>query len=295
MNKHLEQSNQVLEQSQIDFFHQNGFLVLQNAISADDLRRLNKELEQWIVESAEFTDSYGKQRDGRPRMSLEVGHCKEFPALRRIASPIELSDTYLSFMRDNPALDAVAQLLGPNIKFNNSKINLKHPGSKTAVKFHQDFSFEAHTNDSLIAVLYFLNEVTLDNGPLQVVPGSHKGQIYSLWQDGVFTGAVNDDVESRNVKHAVPCVGSAGTACLMHTRLLHGSAPNLSDSPRNLYILTYTAEDSYPLQPNHIPSQYEGELVRGVRTNQVRCSQYDMELPAHPTGASFFEQQAAKE
>jgi len=295
MAENLNRSNQVLEQSQVDFFHQHGYLVLQNAIPADELARLNNDLEQWIVESAAYTESYGKQRDGRPRMSLETGHSKESPALRRIASPIELSDTYLSFMRDNSALDAVAQLLGPNIKFNNSKINLKHPGSKTAVKFHQDFSFEAHTNDSLIAVLYFLNEVTLENGPLQVVPGSHKGKIYSLWQDGVFTGAVSEEIENSNAEHAIPCIGSAGSACLMHTRLLHGSGPNLSNKPRNLYILTYTAEDSYPLQPNHIPSQFEGALVRGVRTNQVRCTQYNMELPAHPTGASFFEQQAAKE
>jgi len=292
MATHPNQSNAVLEQSQIDFFHRHGYLVLQNAIPADVLARLNDELEQWVAESAAHTESYGEQRDGRPRMSLEAGHSEESPALRRVASPIELSATYLSFMRDNTGLDAVAQLLGPNIKFNNSKINLKHPGSKTAVKFHQDFSFEAHTNDSLIAVLYFLNDVTLENGPLQVVPGSHKGKIYSLWQDGVFTGAVDDEVESQNAAHALPCIG---TACLMHTRLLHGSAPNLSNDPRNLYILTYTAEDSYPLQPNHIPSQYEGALVRGVHTNQVRCSQYDMALPAHPAGASFFEQQAAKE
>jgi len=271
MATHPNQSNAVLEQSQIDFFHRHGYLVLQNAIPADVLARLNDELEQWVAESAAHTESYGEQRDGRPRMSLEAGHSEESPALRRVASPIELSATYLSFMRDNTGLD------------------------ETAVKFHQDFSFEAHTNDSLIAVLYFLNDVTLENGPLQVVPGSHKGKIYSLWQDGVFTGAVDDEVESQNAAHALPCIGSAGTACLMHTRLLHGSAPNLSNDPRNLYILTYTAEDSYPLQPNHIPSQYEGALVRGVHTNQVRCSQYDMALPAHPAGASFFEQQAAKE
>ncbi|MBX2869878.1 MAG: phytanoyl-CoA dioxygenase family protein [Acidiferrobacterales bacterium] len=285
-------SNQVLEPNQIDFFHQHGYVMLENAIPTRYLGQLNHDLDEWVRQSADYVGAYGEQLDGRPRFSLELEHSREKPALRRVASPVELSNCYLEFMRDNPGLDAVAQLIGPNVKFNNSKINLKHPGSKTAVKFHQDFSFEPHTNDSLVAVLYFLNEVTPENGPLQVVPGSHKGNLYDLWQDGVFTGAVNDEIEEKAAAESIPCTGAAASACLMHTRLLHGSAPNLSSAPRNLCILTYTAEDAYPLQPNHIPSRYEGELVRGRRTNQVRCSDYDMVLPAHPTGASFFEQQA---
>ncbi len=288
----VKHSNQVLEQAEVEFFHQNGYVMLENAISQSTLEKLNLELAEWVKQSANYTDAYGEQLDGRPRFSLEPGHTRDNPALRRIASPVELSDCYLDFMRDNAGLDAVAQLIGPNVKFNNSKINLKHPGSKTAVKFHQDFSFEPHTNDSLIAVLYFLDEVTPENGPLQVVPGSHKGDFYDLWQNGVFSGAVDEDIELEANANSVPCTGKAGSACLMHTRLLHGSAPNFSSRPRNLYILTYTAEDSYPLQPNHIPSRYDGELVRGERTNQVRCSDYDMALPAHPKGASFFEQQA---
>lgn len=47
----------------------------------------------------------------------------------------------------------------------------------------------------------------------------------------------------------------------MHSRLLHGSAPNLSDSPRSLYICEYCAEDAYPLQKNHIPSIYVYDAV----------------------------------
>ena len=78
----------------------------------------------------------------------------------------------------------------------------------------------------------------------------------------------------------------------MNTRLLHGSAPNLSSKPRTLYIVEYCSEDAYPLQENHIPSIFEGEIVRGKATNKIRCSDYEMDFPEFPTGASFFEQQA---
>jgi len=58
-----------------------------------------------------------------------------------------------------------------------------------------------------------------------------------------------------------------------------------------LFICAYSSEDSYPLQVNHVPSRFTGELVRGEPTNRVRCSSYEMKFPEVPTGASFFEQQ----
>ena len=214
------------------------------------------------------------------------------PALRRIASPVEISDIYLDVMRNNRALDALTEIFSPNIKFENAKINSKQPGAATQVKLHQDFLFEAHTNDDMMTVLFFIDNVTEENGPLEVVPGTHKGPLYEHWHDGVFTGTVSDDVTEKMRPHLVPCYGPAGSACLMHTRLLHGSAPNISDKPRTLFICEYTAEDCYPLHSNHIPSEYMYEVVRGHATGRVRCSEYEMAIPEMPSGASFFEQQA---
>jgi phytanoyl-CoA hydroxylase len=77
----------------------------------------------------------------------------------------------------------------------------------------------------------------------------------------------------------------------MHASLLHGSTPNLSDRPRTLYITTYYAEDAIELSPNHLPSKLTHELVRGEVSGRVRCSNYDMELPAVPKATSFFAQQ----
>ncbi|MBO68723.1 MAG: restriction endonuclease subunit S [Acidiferrobacteraceae bacterium] len=283
-----------LNDSQVREFETQGFTLLSNALDAQTLEKLNRDLNEWLLESRNYSDSYGQQTDGRPRFSLEPGHTFERPALRRVASPVELSLIYLNVMRDSAAVDAVAQLIGPNIKFNNAKINLKHPGMATKVDFHQDFMFEPHTNDDLVTVLYFLDELTPDNGPLEIVPSSHKGPLYDHWHDGIFTGAVSPEVAVRAQAKAISCFGLAGTACLMSTRLLHGSAPNRSSAPRTLYIVEYCAEDAYPLQANHIPSKFAGEIVRGESTNRVRCSDYDMIFPEFPTGASFFEQQARR-
>jgi phytanoyl-CoA hydroxylase len=277
---------------QVNQFHQNGFLFLENAIPSNTLQKLQNEFEQWKEESRNYNKPYGTTFDKRPRFDIEPSHNTDKPALRRIASPVEISETYLDVMRNNRALDAVVDIFGPNVKFENAKINSKQPGAATQIKYHQDFLFEPHTNDDMMTVLFFIDDVTEENGPLEVVPGTHKGLLYEHWHDGVFTGAVSAAVASEMKSRATPCYGSAGSACLMHTRLLHGSAPNHSDKPRTIFICEYTAEDAYPLQANHIPSKYMYDIVRGERSNRVRCSNYDMAIPEMPTGASFFEQQA---
>ncbi len=281
-----------LSPTQIAKFNHDGYLFLENVIPQNVLRQLNYEFSQWVEESKKHNKPFGTTFDNRPRFDIEPGHTAENPALRRIASPVEISDSYLAFMRDNSALDAVVDIFGPNIKFENAKTNSKQPGAATQIKYHQDFLFEPHTNDDMITVLFFLDEVTEKNGPLEVVPGTHRGPLFDHWHNGVFTGTVSDKVIAEYKPQAIPCYGPAGSACLMHTRVLHGSAPNLSDRPRTLLICEYTAEDAYPLQRNHIPSQYMYEVVRGQATNQVRCSNYSMTFPEVPSGASFFEQQA---
>ncbi len=284
-----------LSADQIEAFNQDGYLLLENALNPEQLAALTKQFEAWVALSREYTEPFGTTLDGRPRFDVEPGHTKENPALRRIASPIEISDDYLAVMRNNSAIDALTQLYSLNLKFHHCKINSKLPGAATKVKYHQDFPFEPHSNDNLATVLFFLDEVTLQNGPLEVVPGSHRGQLHSLWHDGVFTGAIAEEAELQARAKAIACAGKAGSACIMHTRLLHGSAPNLSDQPRTLFIACYSAEDAYPLSPNPLPTNYAGEIVAGKLTNRVRAVNYEMELPEVPTGASFFSQQESVE
>ena len=285
-------SNESLNKYRSDF-NRNGFVMVQDALTPTQLEVMRDQLDIWIDESRQYKTNFGSTMDGRPRFDLEPkSHSSTHPALRRISSPIEISDKYLEITRDNKALDVVAHIFGPNIKLINTKVNLKLPGSGTMVKFHQDFPFEPHSNDDLVTTLYFLDDVTLENGPLEVVPGTHKEVIHSLWHNGVFTGSVSPEVEKNAQKNSIKCLGKAGTACLMHTRVLHGSLPNKTKKPRRLFIACYAAEDAIALDRNHIPSKFDGEIVRGTRTGRVRTSVFDMELPEYPKETSFFGQQS---
>jgi ectoine hydroxylase-related dioxygenase (phytanoyl-CoA dioxygenase family) len=284
-----------LTREQRDSFWRNGYLVVEHVIDPHLLAALRDDCEGWVKESRGYDKPYGETIDGRPRFDLEAGHSAGKPALRRVNSPVEISEAYFRCMADSRMTDMIADLIGPNVKYHHSKINSKLPGAATEVKWHQDFPFTPHSNDDIVTALLFIDDVTNENGPLEIAPGTHKGEIYSLWRGDTFAAAVSDEVAAESRKKAVLCTGQAGSCCFMHTRPVHGSPPNRSASPRTLFIAVYTAEDAIPLSPNPVPSRFEGLIVRGEKTNHVRSIAFEMELPQKPAGASFFTQQEAAE
>ena len=279
----------MLSREQTDRFWRDGYLVAENAVSADQLRKLQLSIDEWVDESRAHDAPFGEPTvDGRPRFDMGEEHCAERPALRRINNPSEISAQFEDVMRNSSMVDMVADLIGPNVKFHHCKINLKLPGSHTVVGYHQDFCYTPHTNDDVVTALLMLGDVTEENGCLMVVPGSHRGPLYTLFDGATFTGFLDPDEERTLKKQEVAVTGKAGDVCLMHTRVVHGSAANNSAWPRGLFICVYTAADAFPLAPNPMPSRLEGTIVRGERTRVARLMQADIELPEQPKLASFF-------
>ena len=285
----------ILTTAQRASFDDVGYLMLDNAVTPGQLAQLRSDMASWTNESSLHDQAYGTTLDGRPRFDLQPGHCPDRPALRRVQAPSEVSTAYLDVLTSSRMVDAVVDLIGPNVRHHHNKINSKHPGSSTEVRWHQDFCFTPHTNANLVTALLFVDDVTADNGPLEVADGSHKGPLYSLWHDGVFTGAVAPAVERAAQATSKVCLGSAGTACLMHTRLMHGSTPNQSSHPRTLFIAVYAAADSVRCSRNPVPNEHDGLLVSGTEPGYVRSEPWQIELPEYPRSVSFFAQQSDQE
>jgi ectoine hydroxylase-related dioxygenase (phytanoyl-CoA dioxygenase family) len=278
-----------LTQDRYDAFWRDGYLMVGDAVTPSQLAALQAEIRDWVEASRAHQKPFGPPTiDGRPRFDMGAEHSAEKPALRRINNPSDISDAYKEVMLDARTVDMVADLVGPDVKFHHCKINLKLSGAKTEVSYHQDFSYTPHTNDDIVTALLFLDDIDEDNGCLTVVPGSHKGPVLSLFDGERFTGAVAADAEKQALAQSIPCVGKAGTVCLMQTKLLHGSAANRSDASRGLYICVYTAADAVPIARNPMPSLNEGRIVRGKEARFARLSAGLVELPKQPKTASFF-------
>ena len=280
-----------LTAAQVRAFQDDGCLLLENAVTATQLAALQRDMNLWREESRAHVENYGATINQRPRFDLDPTHSPQHPALRRVNAPIEVSAAHFEAATEARMVDAVTELIGPNVKLHHTKTNSKQPNTVTAVKYHQDFAFTPHSNDDVVTALLFLDDVAQSNGALEVVPGSHRGPLHSIWRDGQFTGYIDEAIEREMREHAQALTGPAGTVCLMHTRVMHGSAPNASDRARSLFICVYSADDAVPLSPNPMPHAHEGLLVRGTRTGKVRSMDFALELPQLPAGASFFEQQ----
>ena len=279
----------MISKEQVDEFWRNGFLVAENAVDAGQLAGMRDTLAAWVEESRAHDAPFGgPTADGRARFDLAPEHTAGAPALRRVNNPSEIDDAYMEVMRDSAMTDMVAALIGPDVKHHHCKINLKLPGSHTEVRYHQDFAYTPHTNDDVVTALLMLDDMTRENGCLMVVPGSHRGPMYSLFDGDRFTGFIAPGEERALREREESILGCAGSVCLMHTRLAHGSEPNHSVSSRGLYICVYSAADAFPIARNPMPNRNEGMIVRGRSTRRARLSEAVIELPEQPVRASFF-------
>lgn len=278
----------VLTQQQVERFWRDGYLMAAGAVDDRLLAALRAELDRWIADSRSHDAAWGETLDKLPRFDVEDGHRPDRPRLRRVNNPAEISEIYYQSTFDSAMAEMVAALIGPNVKLHHCKINIKLPRTDTRVGLHQDHSYTPHTNDDVVTGLLLLDDMTAANGPLQVVPGSHREGQKSLWQDDVFTGQVDPADRAELVDRLVELHGTAGDVCLMHTNLVHGSAPNRSDRRRALHISVYSAADAFPLRRSPLPNRLEGKIVRGEATRFARLAAGRIELPADFRAASFF-------
>ena len=180
------------------------------------------------------------------------------------------------------------------MRLHGSKINLKSPRYGSPVEWHQDWAFYPHTNDDLLAVGVMLDDCTSDNGPLLVVPRSHRGPVWDHHAQGRFCGAVDPAAIGDEIARAVPLTGRAGSMSFHHVRLLHGSAQNVSALPRALLLFEYGAADAWPLVGSPDIKEFDARLVAGPPTLEPRVAAVPVRLPLPPAlhQGSIYENQS---
>ncbi|MBV7334612.1 phytanoyl-CoA dioxygenase family protein [Chloroflexi bacterium TSY] len=261
----------MLTQQQVDFYHENGYLGINGVYSEPEMDELRRITDGFVELSRSVTDHTDV-------FDLEPGHSPEEPRLRRLKDPIVQHEVYARAIRHEKLLDIVEQLIGSGIHTNGNKLNMKSAGYGSAVEWHQDWAFYPHTNDDLLAVGIALDDMKLENGPLLVIPGSHKGKIYSHHhEDGYFVGGVTEDVP--NADKAVPIELEAGGISIHHVRTLHASAPNTSSRPRRLLLFQFCAFDAWPLIGVKDWSSFTANFLRGEPTKEPRMTAIPFRVP----------------
>ncbi|HKW95225.1 MAG TPA: phytanoyl-CoA dioxygenase family protein [Methylomirabilota bacterium] len=277
----------MLSASDVAFYRANGYLVVPDVLDALTLATASREMAR-ILEGAREVTAHTDVYD------LEPGHRPEDPRVRRVKTPHRFFPVFQELMRHPRLVAILRDLLGDAIRLHSSKINLKSPRYGSPVEWHQDWAFYPHTNDDLLAVGVMLDDCTRDNGPLLVVPGSHRGPVFDHHADGYFCGAIDPAAIRDLIARAVPLTGRAGSMSFHHVRLVHGSAENVSSLPRTLLLYEYCAADAWPLMGVPDLAAFDARLITGAPTLEPRVVSAPVRIPLPPARhrGSIYENQS---
>ncbi|MBV9248656.1 MAG: phytanoyl-CoA dioxygenase family protein, partial [Acetobacteraceae bacterium] len=230
----------MLTTSQIQEYNEFGAMVVPDILTPNEVQRLRQVTDQFVENSRGLTthnDIY----------DLEDSHTPENPRVRRIKATHEQHLEYARLVRHPKIIAVLQDLWGPNIRFDTAKLNMKCAGFGAPVEWHQDWAFYPHTNDDLAAVGIMFDDMEMENGPLMIIPGSHRGPIFDHHANGVFCGAMDPENHDVDYSKAIPLTGKAGSITVHHVRAVHGSAPNVSDRDRRLLLFQFRSADAWPL------------------------------------------------
>lgn len=240
-----------LSQDELDAYDRNGFLFYPGFFDADDLASFKTELDRlWKAAATDSGD--------------EVIREPESEIVRSIFRVHETSDVYRALAADPRLADRARQLLGSDVYIHQSRINYK-PGFK-GKEFYWHSDFETwHVEDGvprmrMVSCAIWLTENNPVNGPVMVMPGSHK------WFVGCSGGTPDDHFKAslRRQEFGVPSngsmewleqrcgieqpIGPAGSVLFFECNVIHGSNGNITPYPRSNVFMVYNSVENTPKQ-----------------------------------------------
>lgn len=258
-------------------YDRDGYVVVEGMIPPTLLADLRAETDR-MVEAAREGRLIGRHFD--------IIETVTGPELRRIADPEDAAEIYDHAMRFDPLVDLVAELLGGTCRFDHGKLNFKPPSGGGALDWHQDYAFYPQTNQDMLAVGIMIEDCTEENGPLMVVPGSHRGTggigggpIYDHHQTGMFVGGVRSAALNGLDADAVALMAPAGSISIHHAATLHASTANRGRTNRPLLLYNYFANDAFPVHYTHDWQAFNARILRGEAVFQPRYDPLPCKIP----------------
>lgn len=207
------------------FYAENGFALLADALTREEVDELNADAVRLC--RGELGDIDGAETVADRTIAGETDE----ETLRRflcIHYPHKVSDVALRALTQPRIVAALTTVIGPNVKAMQSMLFIKSEG-KPGQAWHQDEYFIPTRDRSLTGVWIALDDATVENGCLWVLPGSHqRGVLYPArdQDDPRFDCSIEAYDFPYRVEDSVPVEIPAGTAVIFNGYLLHRSLEN---------------------------------------------------------------------
>ncbi len=280
---------QQISDREVAFYREHGYLVVEDVIDKPTLAEIKRVIAE-LVEGARGKTAHDDVYD------LEPSHTPDNPRVRRIKKPHQVHPLFARLIRGERMLGILQQLLGADVRLHGCKLNMKAPHYGSPVEWHQDWAFYPHTNDDILAVGCMLDDMLMENGPMLMMPGTHRAShVWDHHAGGRFCGAMDPATSGLDFSTAVPVTGPAGSCSFHHVRVIHGSAQNTSTRSRNLLLYECAAADAWPLMNFTTLEEFDSRMLSGSPTITPRLEKVPVRMPYPPAAnqGSIYENQTA--
>lgn len=249
-----------LDPALLEQFDQEGFFVLENLLTADEVRRTIEAIDKLEAENEAFLRA---QPEGRM-------HIAEAGAITFTTHIVTRSPWLRAVSTHQRILDVVGDIVGPDARLYWDQAVYKKPEKPRRFPWHQDNGYTFVEPQAYLTVWVALSDATHENGCPQVAPGIHRrGTLRHTYVEPLGFECFPDFPD--------PAVAEvrAGGAVVFSSLTPHLTGPNRTDEVRKAYILQYAPTGACALlgDPRRAPERRvpcddpgrQYEVLRGGR------------------------------
>lgn len=242
-----EQGAGPLTPEQVEQFDRDGFLMLEDVFSLEESRRFLAELHRLSADE----DLKRQEHVITERGTDEV---------RSIFAIQDVSDLFRALSEDPRLADVTRQLHGTDVTLHQTRVNFKPGFAGKEFFWHSDFE-TWHAEDGMptpraISASVALTDNTEHNGPLMVMPGSHKRFVScvgetpednyrSSLKEQVAGTPDHDSLSTLAAEHGIVSPkGLTGSVLFFDSNVMHGSAGNITPFARSNAFFVYNSVDN---------------------------------------------------
>jgi ectoine hydroxylase len=232
-----------LTPSQLNQFERDGWLMLENLFSAEEVATLMNDVPRIF---ALRRDEVVREKDGETTRSAFAAQT--------------YSDPFRRLGRHPRLIEPVQKILDGPVYLHQFKVNAKAAFDGDVWQWHQDYGTwqrdDGMPEPRALNIALFLEDVTTFNGPLMFIPGSHNDGVLGAGHDTATTSYPLWTLDQKTVaalaneKGMVAPLGKAGSVLMFHSNLVHGSPGNMSPFSRTIVYISACHVDNHIRQFN---------------------------------------------
>src|SRR5690242_874966 len=228
-------------------FDEQGYCFFPNCFAEEEIALMRSGADEIL---GQHREEVWREKSGAPRTAFAAHQYHE--VFRLLAHHPRL-------------VEPLRQVFGEDVYVHQFKLNAKAAFEGDVWQWHQDYGTWARDDGMpeprAMNISVFVDEVLPINGPLMLVPRSHKEGVFKAGHDVSTTSyplwTLDNATVERLVRQGgiVTPTGKPGAALMFHGNLVHGSAGNITPYPRKIVYLTLNAVSNYirtPTRPEWI-------------------------------------------